>query len=163
MNYLTTKALLEALNPYTDNASIHISTVNKDWQGKEYKSDFVMIDEKNHVGFEVFDNEILVFYFTDHCHFEDYSYGSENEGADYIKRAKDFLMLLFENRIKYIEIYKGKKLASEKYYFVYADNTEKHIGTSWSGFITPLNPLAKKKVKITVWKFNRAEGRFVVQ
>ena len=55
-----------------------------------------------------------MFYFTDHYHFEDYSSELEDGADDYIKRAKDFLTKLFENQIKYIEIYKGKKLATEK-------------------------------------------------
>ena len=56
--------------------------------------------EENNVSFEVLDNEIIVFYFTDHYHFEDYSSELEEGEDDYIKRAKDFLIELFENQIK---------------------------------------------------------------
>ena len=82
MNYETTKELLEVIDQYIENANITISTENQDWKGEKYESDFVTIDEKNSVGFEVFDNEIIVFYFTDHCHFEDYSSDLEDGDDD---------------------------------------------------------------------------------
>ena len=73
MNFKITNELIDTIKPYTENAIITLSTDNKDWKDRDYKSDFVTIDEKNNFGFEVFDNEIIVFYFTDHYHFEDYS------------------------------------------------------------------------------------------
>ena len=114
MNFEITNELINTLKQYTENATITLSTDNKDWKDRDYKSDFVTIDEKNNFGFEVFDNEIIVFYFTYHYHFEDYSSELEDGEDDYIKRAKDFLTDLFENQIKYVEIYRGKKLATEK-------------------------------------------------
>ena len=90
MNFEITNELIDTIKPYTENATITISTENNDWKGRAYKSDFITIDDKNNVGFEVFDNEIIVFYFTDHYHFEDYSSELEDGDDDYIKRAKFF-------------------------------------------------------------------------
>ncbi len=160
MNFEITNELLTSVKPYIENATITISTDNKDLKGRAYKSDFLTIDDKNNVGFEVFDNEIIVFYFTDHYHFEDYSSELEDGADDYIKRAKDFLTELFENQIKYIEIYKGKKLATEKYYFIYSDHTEERIGGTWWGLERFLNPFAKKTEKQTIYKFNKDKGCF---
>lgn len=160
MNFEITNELLKSIKPHTENATITISIENKDWKGRNYKSDFVTIDEKNNVGFEVFDNEIIVFYFTDHYHFEDYSSELEEGEDDYIKRTKDFLTELFENQIKYIQIYTGKKLTTEKYCLIYADNTEECIGGSWWGLERFLNPFAKKTEKTTIYKFNRSKGCF---
>lgn len=160
MNFEITSQLLETIKPYTENANITITTENKGWKGRTYKSDFVTLDEKNNVGFEVFDNEIIVFYFTGHYHFEDYSSELEDGEDDYIKRAKDFLTKLFENQIKHIEIYKGKKLATEKDYFIYLDNTEERIGATWWGFERFLNPFAKKIEKTNTYKFDKAKGYF---
>lgn len=160
MNFTITSELFETIKPYTENVNIAITTENKDWKGRTYKSDFITIDDKNNVGFEVFDNEIIVFYFTDHYHFEDYSSELKDGEDDYIKRAKDFLTKLFENRIKYIEIYKGKKLATEKYYLIYSDNTEERIGGTWWGVGRFLNPFAKKTEKTTIYKFNKSKGYF---
>ena len=84
MNFEITNELIDTIKPYTENVTVKISTDNKDWKGRDYKSDFVTIDEKNNVGFEVFDNEIIVFYFTDHYHFEDYSSELEDGEDDYI-------------------------------------------------------------------------------
>ena len=144
MNFEITNELINTLKQYTENATITCSTDNKDWKGRDYKSDFVTINEKNNFGFEVFDNEIIVFYFTDHYHFEDYSSDLEDGDDNYIKRAKGFIVELLENKIKYIQIYKGKKLATEKYYIVYSDNTEERIGGTWWGLERFLNPFAKK-------------------
>ena len=160
MNFEITNDLINTIKPYTENAAITIFSDNKDWKGRDYKSDFVTIDEKNNVGFEVLDNEIIVFYFTDHYHFEDYSSDLKDGDDDYIKRAKDFIINLFANQIKYIEIYKGKKLATEKYYFVYLDNTEECIGGTWWGLKRFLNPFVKKTERITIYKFDKANGYF---
>ena len=160
MNFEITNELIDTIKPYTENATVTISTENNHWKGRAYKSDFITIDDKNNVGFEVFDNEIIVFYFTDHYHFEDYSSELEDGDDDYIKRAKIFLVELFENQIKYIEIYKGKKLATEKYYLIYSDNTEERIGGTWWGLERFLNPFAKKVKKITIYKFNKDNGCF---
>lgn len=73
MNFETTSILLEAIKSYIENATVEITTENEDWRNRNYKSDFVTIDAKNNVEFEVFDNEVIAFYFTDHYHFEDYS------------------------------------------------------------------------------------------
>lgn len=160
MNFEITTELLETIKSYIEKANTTIATENKDWKGRTYKSDFITIDDKNNVGFEVFDNEIIVFYFTDHYHFEDYSSELEDGEDDYIKRAKDFLTNLFENKIKHLEIYKGKKLATEEYYFIYSDNTEERIGGTWWGLERFLNPFAKKIERETVYKFNKDKGCF---
>ena len=65
-----------------------------------------------------------------------------------------------KNKIKYIQIYKGKKLATEKYYIVYSDNTEERIGGTWWGLERFLNPFAKKIKKTTIYKFNKSSGYF---
>ncbi len=160
MNFEVTDELLETIKPFTENATITASTENTDYKGRKYKSDFVTIDKKNNVGFEVFDNEIIFFYFTDHYHFEDYSSELEEGQDDYIKRAKEFLVELFENKIKYIEIYRGKTLAIEKYYIVYSDETEERIGGTWWGLAKFLNPFAKKSEKTIIYKFSKTKGCF---
>ncbi len=160
MNFEVTNELLEILKPFTENAIMTVSTENTDCKGRKYKSDFVTIDKENNVGFEVLDNEIIAFYFTDHYHFEDYSSELEEREDDYIKRTKDFLIELFEYRIKYIEIYRGKTLATEKYYIVYSDETEERIGGTWWGLAKFLNPFAKKSEKTTIYKFSKTKGCF---
>ena len=54
MNFEITTELLETIKSYIEKANTTIATENKDWKGRTYKSDFITIDDKNNVGFEVF-------------------------------------------------------------------------------------------------------------
>ncbi len=164
MNFEVTNEILEKINLYIQNADIKIiSEENRDFKDGKYQSDFVTIDEENNVGFEVLDNEIIAFYFTDHYHFEDYTSELKDGEDNYKKRASAFLKDLFESSIKKVNIFKGKKLASEEYYMVSSDAAEKFIsGTYWSLFRS-INPFFKKKEEITVWQFDRQKGIFVKQ
>lgn len=161
MNFETTNELIKTIKPYTENANITASSENEKFGDKSVNFDFVTIDENNNVCFQVFDEEIIVFYFTDHCHFEDYSSDSEDEIEDYLERAKKFLISLFENQIKYVEIHKGKKLSTEKYFIVYPDKTEERVGGVWWGLARFINPFSRKTVKTTFYKFDKSEGCFV--
>lgn len=164
MNYETTAILLDELKPYIENSIVDISTENKDWRNRDYKSDLVTIDAKNQVGFEVFDNEIIAYYFTDHYHFEDYTSELEDEQEDYIECAKSFLKELFEYRILHIEYYKGKSLSSEKYFIMYPDGREDEcIGNIWFGFSKLINPFGKRSVKSTTWQFDKSKGVFTTK
>lgn len=159
MNYKTTSQLLDSLENYIDKSKISISTDNKDRKNRDYKSDLVMIDEKNNVGFEVFDNEIIVFYFTDHCHFEDYS--SEPDEDNYIKRAADFILELFQYKICHKEYYRGKSLCREEFYIIYDDGESVCIGTTWYGLSRFKNPFMKKSSISTIWQYNKSKGYFI--
>ena len=164
MNFETTSILLEVLKPYTENSVVDSSSDNEEWRNRSYKADLVTIDADNHVGFEVFDNEIIVFYFTDHYHFEDYTSELQNEQDNYIERAKAFLEKLFENKIRHVEYYKGKSLSSEKYFIIYHDGREdEYIGGTWFGFSKFINPFGKKSVHSTIWQFEKSKGVFAKQ
>ncbi len=164
MHFETTSMLLEAIQPYIENSIIDIITENKDWRSRNYQSDLVNIDAKNHVGFEVFENEIIVFYFTDHYHFEDYSSELQNGEDNYIERAKSFLKELFEYKIRHVEYYKGKTLSSEKYFLLYNDGRDdERIGNTWFGLSKFINPFGKKSMHSTTWQFDKSEGVFTTR
>lgn len=157
MNFQTTGALLEALAPYIDASRLQISTENRDWRNRPYCSDLVTIDQSNNVGFEVFEEEIIVYFFTDHCHFE----GHGQTGYDYIGQAKEFLTDLFRYPIRHVAVYKGKALAKEKYLICYPDGREECDQSGiWYGLFRFLNPFAKKTVRSTLWQYEKAKGRF---
>lgn len=148
MNYHTTEELLETIKPYIENAKLSIQT--------ETGADVVFVDKKHDVGFQVFENEIIVFYFTDHCHFEDYSSELEEGDPNYVERAKEFLMKLFRYQIRHIEFYRGKIKSSEKYYFIYDDGRKDEcIGTTWFGFA-----FGKKRSETMTSIFDREKGCF---
>ncbi len=160
MNFEVTRELLEWLRPYVGKADIQISSDNGERDGREYRSDLVTLDEKNNVGFQVLEGEVIVFFLTDHFHFEDYTSDLEEDQDDYIKRAKEFLTELFTNRIKCVEIYKGKTLASERYYIV-SDGHQERIGGTWWGLVRFINPFAKRREKVTVYRFDKEKGCFL--
>lgn len=162
LNFESTSELLGILKPYTENSFINISTDNKDWRNCSCKSDFVTIDSKNHIGFEVFDNEIIIFYFTGHCHFEDYSSELQDGEDNYIERAKSFLKELFEYKIRRDEFYKGNTISYEKYFIMYPDSgKEKCICNTWFGLLKFMNPFAKRTVHSKIWQFDKSKGVFI--
>lgn len=153
MDHEVTRQLLDVLKPYTDNVKLKITS--------EKDSDFVTIDKYRNVGFEVFDNEIIVFYFTDHCHFEDYTSDLQDGQQNYVERAKEFLRNLFQHRIRHTRHYKGKRLYSEKYFIVYGDGLkDEYIGGIWHGLEYFINPFSKKSIHNITYQFDQTIGRF---
>ena len=164
MNYETTKYLLDAIQLYLKNANIIIKTENKNYPYQKSISDYVIIDETNDVGFEVFDNEIIVYYFTDHCHFEDYTSKLHEKEDDYIKRAESFLKELFKYKIRHAKYYKGKTLYLEKYILMYYDGrNDEIIGSTWYGLFKLINPFAKKYAESKTWQFDIDEGIYTTR
>ncbi len=164
INFETTLVLLEALKPYIGNSVVDISSDNRDWRNRSCKSDLVTIDADNHILFEVFDNEVIVGYFTDHYHFEDYTSELQSGQDNYIERAKNFLKDLFENKLLHVEYNKGKSLYSEKYFIIYHDGREVEcIGNTWFGLKKFINPFGKKSVNSTIWQFDKSKGVFIAR
>ncbi len=162
MNFDVTNELLDTLKPYVENAKVTVCTENRDWRNHPEKSDYVEIGEQ--FSFKVFENEIIVFYFTNHDHFEDYTSELEPGAPDYIQRAKDFLIEIFQYRIKHVEVYKGKKLAYEKYLMIRPDDTEDWmIHHIYHGLLRTLNPFLHEREVVHIWKFDKAKGCFAEQ
>ncbi len=164
MNYEITTTLVEALRPYIGDKSVNITTEEKNWKGEASKSDYVEVDKKNSVGFEVMNNEIIVFYFTDHTHFEDYTSELAEGEDDYVKRAIEFLIDLFRYKICNIKHYKGDKMYSEQYFISYGDGREDDYigGTMWS-IISYISPFGRKRKKQTVYFYDKQKGCFVTR
>lgn len=160
MNFQTTQILLDAIETYFDIEDITISTEHTDWKGRPYKSDFVTLIEKQNVQFEVFDNEIIVAYFTEHTHFEDYSFDLNDGDPDYVQRAIEFLKQLFTLPIRKYDIYKGSRLSCNKYYLILPDGTEDYIGGAWYGPCGFPNLFAKKRKEITTWQYDASKKCF---
>lgn len=159
MNHKATEKILNAIRPFCDLNDILISTENKDWRGRNYKSDYVTIIKRHNIGFEVFDNEIIAFYFTDHCHFEDYSSTTEDD-ADYVTRAIDFLTRLFTLPIRYVKVTRGKRVKREEYFFVMQNGQEE----SMSGPCIRLfggNPFLRKITTKVNWQYDKTAGDFI--
>lgn len=121
MNFESTQRLLDVASNYvkTENISIE-SDGNKDWKGRKYIADDVEIikEEPNQISFEVTEKEIIIFFFTDHVHFEDYSSDLDNSDADYVERAITFLEKIFTLPIETRYTTKGDKIIRNESYFV---------------------------------------------
>ncbi len=162
MNYETTNELLDAIRSYIKNSNIQIKTFNKDWRGEEYRTDYILIDEENNVGFEVFENEVIVYFFSEHLHIEDYTWTVEDGVPEYIARAKVLLIDLLTCTIRYEKTYKGKTLMEEHYILVYEDGTEEcPAGRCVHSLLVRLVPFLSKSVETQEWRFDIAKGGFV--
>jgi hypothetical protein len=162
LNYPATKELLNIVKELAPNSNIDISCTNKDFRGHEYQSDLVTIDETNHIGFEVLGNEIIVFYFSEHHHFEDYSSTLDEDEPDFIARTKNFLKDLFTCTIRYEKAYKGKTLISERYVFVHDDQTEDCPAGVWiHGLLVRMIPFLHKRTEYILWQYDIQRGVFV--
>lgn len=156
MIFEITQALLDEVKQYFENTDIKISA-----HDNSSNSDYVMLIESQNIGFEVFENEIIVYYFNDHIHFEDYSSTTDEDEPNYVERAKIFLNKLFTLTIKVCEIYKGNKKSSERYCFITPDVKEEVMGNIWYGLCRLINPFAKKKSVITIWRFDNHNKCFI--
>lgn len=165
MYFQTTSELIEAIKPYIAEGSLTIHSETAETRGNHlYPVDRVMIDEAHRMGFSVSENEIIVFCFRDHTHFEDHTSEPREGGPDYVTRAKEFLSDLLQYRIRRVEVYKGKELAKEKCYFLYPDERgEESFGGTWYGLLRHLNPFAKKTVNSTVWQYEKDKGSFTTR
>lgn len=146
MFFKTTEILLETIKPYIKNTFVNSSIQNKNYQGHTYASDLINIDSENHVGFEVFENVVIIFYFAGHYHFEDCFSELQNGENNYIERAEIFLKELFENRIRHIEYYKGKHCSAKNtFYYITINDGRKDvcIGNTHFRFLHFFNPLGK--------------------
>lgn len=158
-NYQATKDILNALSKYLDISKLEISTKNLDWKGSEYESDLVHVIKDKGITFEVFEEEIIVYFFKDHIHF----YGmDDNEESTYISRAIEFFEQLFNCKVVREEYYKGKKLVCDKHNFISHDGSiTSAAGATYYGFCRLFNPFLRKKKVITAWRFDKDTATFL--
>lgn len=151
-----TQYILDSISNLIDISKIEVSKENTDYRGRKYISDFVMLNKSDNIGFEVFEEEeIIVFYLREHCHF----YGApviETNEIDLADQAIDLLRTILTCKAKYIQVYKGEKLLKETIYFLINDQWEKGCTTNYS-LVNRINPFAKKTIKETIWEFNDSD------
>ena len=164
MNFEATKQLLDVVGRFIQIENINVqSDGNRDWRGREYIADYVEIikEQPNRIGFEVVEEEIVIFFFTDHIHFEDYSSALNNDGPDYVARAIEFLKMLFTLPIERRYTTKGEKITRDASYFILSNGKrESCAGITFSS--AGLKNIFKKSVKhIEIKKFDNQIGDFV--
>ena len=163
--FQTTAELIEAIKPYVSEEALTVHCEDVDTgKGDPSLEDLVMIDELHRVGFRVSEHEVVVFCFTGHAHFEDCTSEPQEGQAGYVTRAKEFLSDLLQYRIRHVKVYRGRKLASEKYDLLYPDERgEDCFGGTRYGLLRRLNPFAKRTVESAVWQYDKEKGLFATR
>ncbi len=164
MNFEATKRLLDVVSSYIPIENLTVkSDGNIDWRGRAYIADFVEIikEGSNQISFQVTEKEIIVFFFTDHIHFEDYSSASENNDPNYVERAMEFLKKLFTFPVELRYTTKGDKIIWSESYFV-LPNAEKESCAGITLCLAGFKNIFKKRVKhMEVKSFDNHIGNFV--
>lgn len=157
--YPETKQILDALCVICELRHIIHTTENTDWRGKPYRSDYVIIEQEHRIGFEVFRNEILAFYFGDHCHFEDYTSELTEGMLPYPQRAIEFLRRFFTTPLQRMEKRKGHRLLRCEWFFLLPDGRKESLAGPWFGKLLS-NPFSRPRIELTNWYYNKFTGSF---
>ena len=157
-NHHATQTILSGLSDLLIEKHIRISTENTDYRGRPSESDYVTVDQKNGIGFEVFHDETRVDFFDDHQHF-----GSHyTETGDYIQDTISFLRRLLSSTLVKYETWKGRVRIRYEWYFLSEDGRKDPVAGPW---LKPLlaftNPFAKKETTLTYWQFHKDTGTFI--
>lgn len=157
--YRETEQILDALLDVCELRHISISTENTDHRGRPYRSDLVVIESEHKIGFEVFDHEIIAFYFNDHHHFEDYTSDLSDDEPNYIQRAIEFLRRFFTSPLQFLEKRKGRHIIRSEWFFLLPDGRKESIAGPW--LERPFtNPFTKPSISLTNWYYNKFSGHF---
>lgn len=163
MNFKVTEKLISITNKFINADNYIIQTErHKDYQGIEYTADYVEIisDTHNSVGFEVTEDEIIVFFFTDHAHFNDYGMDLKDNEPDYIERAAEFLEKLFILPIERKYTVKGTTVVREESLFILSQTEKESCAGVTFCFSGIKNIFKKKRRVIEVKQFDKELGNF---
>ncbi len=164
MNFKATEKLISVTGNFIDSDNYSIQTEgHKNYIGVEYTADYVKIidDPHNSVSFEVTEDDITVFFFTDHAHFNDYCCELKDNEPDYVERAAEFLEKLFTLPIERKYTLKGTKVIRDESWFIQSQ-TEKEscAGTTFS-FAGIKNIFKKKRTVAEAKRFDKTAGNFI--
>lgn len=156
--YPQTGEILDALRDICDPKNITIKNEHTNWHGKPYRSDYVILEAEHKVGFEVLENEIIAFYFGDHCHFEDYTSELAEGQAPYVQRAIDFFRRFFTTPLQLLEKRKGRRKIRSEWFFLLPDGRKESIAGPRLVLLT--NPFVKPTASQAKWSYCKAAGQF---
>lgn len=163
MIFAETKTLTDTVCKYVPFEKLNIkSDVCKDFKGLAYDADFVGIstESSDTFNFEVSENEIIIFFFNDHIHFEDYTSDLDDGEPDYVQRADEFLNKLFTLPIELHSTFKGNKIIRSESFFITENGKENCAGKTFMSAGLK-NVLKKKTRRIETKIFDRTLEKFV--
>lgn len=156
VNHENTKHLLSALEDLIDIRHVEITTDNKGYPGRPSDYDCVLLEKEKKISFEVFDKEIVVYFFDDHTHF----YADFNE--DYFQEAIDCLRLLFSQTLVKIETFRGRVRTRYEWFFLQKNGRKDSIAGPWlAPLFTFVNPFRRKTYRESRWKYHRGTETFI--
>lgn len=153
MNFMATERIMDFTDKFIPKSQYLLQTEgHKDYLGRSYTADYVEIINQSpyHISFEVVENEIIVFCFGDHIHFEDYSFELEEGDPDYVDRAIEFLTMFFRYPIERRYTSKGNKVVRDETLLVVSEEEKESICATY--FCTGLKNLFKQRIE-TVKRF----------
>ena len=158
LNHPSTQRILDSLSDLLRPDRLQISTENTDYRGKPSGSDYVTVDQKNGIGFEVFQEETRVDFFDDHRHFGSYY----TEADDYVQETISFVRRLLSSTLVKAEDFKGRIRTRYEWFFLEDDGRRTPVAGPW---LKPLlvftNPFARKETTLTYWQFHKESGTFI--
>lgn len=163
MIFEATKTLTDTVCKYVPLEKLNVKfDTFKSFFGAEYDADFVEIltESSDTFSFEVSENEIIIFFFNDHIHFEDYAFDLEDGEHDYVQRADEFLNKLFTLPIEIHSTFKGNKNVSSESFFITEKGRESCAGKAVCSAGLK-NVLKKKTKRIETKIFDRTLAKFV--
>lgn len=163
MIFKATETLTDTVCKYVPSEKLNVkSDTFKNYFGAEYDANFVEIltESSDTFSFEVSEKEIIIFFFNDHIHFEDYTSDLEYGELNYVQRADEFLNKLFTLPIELHSTFKGNKNVSSENFFITEKGRESCAGkTVCSAGIK--NILKQRTKHIETKIFDRTLGKFV--
>lgn len=164
INFKATEQLIDTVSKFIPTERITIkSKGNKDWRGTEYTADYVEIikEKPNRISFEVTEEEIILFFFSDHIHFEDYTLDLAPEDANYVDRAIEFLKKLFTLPIERRYTIKGDRVTRDESFFI-LPNQEKESCAGVTLSFAGLKNIFNNSIKHTeIKKFDSGIENFI--
>ena len=148
VNFIATEKIVEFTDKFIPKSQYVVQTDgHKDYLGRSYTADYVEIIKQSpcHIAFEVVENEIIIFYFGDHIHFEDYSSELEQGMPNYVDRAIEFLEMFFRYPIERRYTSKGNKVVRDESILIVSEKKQERICVTYSG--AGLKNLFKKRVE----------------
>lgn len=147
-----TLLFLDKIRDYIDIENVELK--EETFRGSKYIE--VQLTPNGEISFHVYDNEIIVFYFSAHSHFDNYWYGDNR----YIDEAVDFLIYLFNEPFKLVEFFKGENNIGVKQY-VLEDGEEICVSEILYTRHSLKNIFKKRRCEIKIIKYDKEIKNFI--
>ncbi len=162
MRHSLTREIIKSIQKYLKDGTVSVGVRSTEWHDRNHESDKIVIDNDSSVGFEVFEDEIIVYFFSDHYHYEDYSYVLDEDDPTFSERATALIKGLLTSTVSLERTFKGSHLVSERYIFIDSDGKNASPIGAWKHhFFLRINPFVQKRIETKTWRYNKETGKFV--